>query len=229
MIDPILTIVEEVKENLYQEKDFKTEIIEDSNYMVGYSNVIQNGVKGEEFITRVTLYENGKVVSVKNTDSVETKSPVNRIVKTGSRTHFAIGNTGVWAWPTRSGYYISTYFGADYDLGYYRYHQAVDITGTGCGSPIYAANDGTVSVVHDWQGTLNYSNKDYLGTYVQINHNNGYQTVYAHLSKRYVAAGEAVQMGQVIGTMGTTGQSTGCHLHYEAWYGGSRFNPLELY
>ena len=125
----------EIKSDL-QEKEYKTEVVEDSNYYVGYTNIVQNGVPGEELVTRSIKKENGKILDVVNISTVETKAPINRIVKTGSRTQFVIGNTGIWIWPTKSGYVITTYFGHDNGLGYYRYHSAIDIAGLGCNSPI---------------------------------------------------------------------------------------------
>lgn len=223
LINPVLTVVEETTETKYQEKKFSTEIIKDESIFVGYSEVVQQGANGEEYVTMKILKENGKVLTALTTDSVETKAPINRIVKTGARTEFVVGNTGIWVWPTRvSGSYISTYFGWDSDLGYTRFHYAIDITGTGCGSPIYAANDGTVEkVAYDSRG---------LGNYIVVNHNNGYVTWYCHLQTRgYVSVGQAVEMGQVIGKMGDTGYSFGCHVHFITSYNGTRFNPLQLY
>lgn len=222
LISPIFTLVQETKEVAYQEKKFKTEIVEDSNFYVGYSQVIQQGINGQELVTRSVLRENGKVITALNISTIETKPATNRIVKTGNRTAYVVGNTGVWAWPTRSGYYISTYFGYDSDTyTYTRYHEAIDITGTGCGSPIYAANDGTVTKV---------TSNQYLGNYIEINHNNGYKTQYAHLIDRgYVSVGQAVSMGQLIGRMGNTGESYGCHVHFVGIHNGVKFDPLQLY
>lgn len=221
LINPVLTITEETTEVEFKEKKFKTEIIEDSSIYVGYSEVIQSGSNGEELVTTKVLRENGKVQTALVTNSIETKPAINRIVKTGSRTQYVVGNTGVWAWPTRSGYYISTYYGWDSGLGYSRWHSALDITGTGCGSPIYAANDGTVI-------TVRYN--DSLGYYIEINHNNGYKTLYAHMADSgNVSVGQAVEMGQQIGRMGSTGYSTGCHLHFGTSYNGNNFDPFQLY
>lgn len=219
-IKPIITLVEETKEQVLQEKEYKTEVVEDPNYYVGYTNIVQNGVPGEELVTRSIKKENGKILDVVTISTVETKAAINRIVKTGSRTQFVIGNTGIWIWPTRSGYVITTYFGHDNGLGYYRYHGAIDIAGLGCNSPIYAANDGTVI-------TAKYNSS--LGNYVEINHNNGYITLYGHMSKLLVQKGQGVEMGQVIGLMGDTGYSFGCHLHFQARYNNQIFDPLTLY
>lgn len=77
-----------------------------------------------------------------------------------------------------------------------------------CGTPIYAWNDGKVIVSQaGWNGGY--------GTYIIIKHYNGTQTLYSHLSKLSVSVGKTVEKGDLIGLMGTTGRSTGCHLHFE--------------
>jgi murein DD-endopeptidase MepM/ murein hydrolase activator NlpD len=98
------------------------------------------------------------------------------------------------------------------------FHYAVDL-GTGCSAPIYAANSGVVRFA-GWSGTY--------GNYVQIDHGGGVWTGYAHIRPggTFVGVGEWVGAGQNIASSGTTGASTGCHLHYEVWIGGSRINPI---
>lgn len=95
----------------------------------------------------------------------------------------------------------------------------VDVANS-CGTPIYASADGSVAISDPvgWNGGF--------GKYIKVIHANGTETVYAHLSKILVAAGESVLRGQLIGNMGTTGRSTGCHLHFEVH--GAR-NPLVKY
>jgi murein DD-endopeptidase MepM/ murein hydrolase activator NlpD len=98
------------------------------------------------------------------------------------------------------------------------FHYAVDL-GTGCSAPIYAANSGVVRFA-GWSGTY--------GNYVQIDHGGGVWTGYAHIRPggTFVGAGQWVEAGQNIASSGTTGASTGCHLHYEVWVGGTRINPI---
>lgn len=100
------------------------------------------------------------------------------------------------------------------------FHYAVDL-GTGCSAPIYAANSGVVRFA-GWSGTY--------GNYVQIDHGGGVWTGYAHIRPggTFVGVGEWVGAGQNIASSGTTGASTGCHLHYEVWIGGSRINPIDF-
>ena len=95
-------------------------------------------------------------------------------------------------------------------------HTGLDICGP-TGTPIRAAASGTVSYV-------NYSNVSY-GNCVKISHGNGVETLYAHMSNIYVTEGQYVGMGELIGTMGSTGNSTGPHLHLEIRSSGSALNP----
>ena len=101
--------------------------------------------------------------------------------------------------------------------GYRSYHQAVDIYQP-TGTPVVAADDGTV-VLTSW---LRYS----YGYHVIIDHGDGVQTLYAHLSVIEVEVGQAVSKGQEIGKVGTTGRVTGPHLHFEVIEGGVRRNPF---
>jgi LysM repeat protein len=114
--------------------------------------------------------------------------------------------SGNFMWPA-SGYLTQSYW-----LG----HQAIDIGGA-TGLPIYASDTGYVAAT-GWMGGY--------GNYIVINHGNGFETLYAHLSEIRVIAGQGVQRGHVIGLMGSTGRSTGPHLHFEIRQGGVKRNPV---
>jgi len=101
--------------------------------------------------------------------------------------------------------------------GYKRFHAGIDI-GNKTGTPIYATADGVV------QSTSRGSD---LGKLITINHGYGYKTRYGHLSKIEVKRGQKVRRGDLIGLMGSTGYSTGPHLHYEVRKDGKAVNPLE--
>ncbi len=105
-------------------------------------------------------------------------------------------------------------------LGYTRMHKGVDFAAP-TGTPIYAAGDGVV-VMAGRNGSY--------GNYVRIRHNREYQTAYAHMSRiaRGIREGVRVRQGQVIGYVGSTGRSTGPHLHYEVLRAGRQVNPLEI-
>lgn len=95
-----------------------------------------------------------------------------------------------------------------YDWGILHYCNAIDIANH-CGTPIHAAAAGTVILADNYGWNGGY------GHYVKIRHSNGVITLYAHFQSIYVKKGQKVQSGEVIGLMGTTGHSTGCHLHFE--------------
>ncbi len=105
-------------------------------------------------------------------------------------------------------------------LGYTRMHKGVDFAAPS-GTPIYAAGNGTVAYAGRHGG---------YGNYLKIRHNGTYETAYAHLKEfaRGVRAGNRVEQGQVIGYVGTTGRSTGPHLHYEVLLSGKQVNPLRI-
>jgi len=100
------------------------------------------------------------------------------------------------------------------------YHKALDIANKSAPA-ILAADSGTV-VVAGWPDGYGYGNR------VVIDHGNGYKTLYAHLSRVYVVVGQTVGRGATIGRMGSTGRSTGTHLHFEVIRGGVYINPLSV-
>jgi murein DD-endopeptidase MepM/ murein hydrolase activator NlpD len=119
--------------------------------------------------------------------------------------------TGYFTWPA-SNHYLS---GNDYWSG----HLAIDIA-AGTGAPIYAADSGMVVYAGAISGGY--------GNMVMIDHGNGYQTLYAHLSSIVASCGSSVYQGSVIGYAGSTGHSTGPHLHFEIRYMGGFINPWSV-
>jgi murein DD-endopeptidase MepM/ murein hydrolase activator NlpD len=122
----------------------------------------------------------------------------------------AIG-TGGFVWPSPM-HYVS---GNDYWSG----HLAIDIA-SGIGTGISASDSGVV-VFSGWS-TVGY------GIMIMVDHGNGYQTLYAHLSQTNVSCGQSVSQGQIIGLGGSTGNSTGPHLHFEVRFGGGFINPWQV-
>jgi len=119
-------------------------------------------------------------------------------------------------WPVKRGYISSAYgYRSDPFTGKKVFHKGVDIP-SAMGSPIHALAAGMVT----------YSgNKNGFGNMVEIDHGNGYSTRYAHISKLVVATGDRIDQDQVIAEIGSTGRSTGPHLHLEMFKDGRRFNP----
>lgn len=216
LIEPIITIVEETHTVSEEDVKYKTVQEEDDTKYVGYSEVIQQGKPGRSLITRKIKKENGQIKNAIIVSSEVLKEPVNKIVKTGKKTSYAAGSTTDWGWPTIANYTLTDGFAWRWG----KMHLAQDIAGLGCGTPIYAINDGTViTAEYHWS----------FGNYVEINHNNGYISLYAHMSSLNVSVGQAVSMGQQIGTMGETGESYGCHLHLQVEHNGTYFDPMTLY
>lgn len=128
---------------------------------------------------------------------------------------------GEWRWPLDPQFtLITTYFG--YSAFHSGNHGAIDIGNGGInGANIYAMKGGEVIVAK----TTYTPGYDY-GMYVVIDHGNGYQSLYAHCSAIYVSVGQMVNKGDVIGLVGSTGWSTGPHLHFEIRKDGTRVDPL---
>ena len=130
-----------------------------------------------------------------------------------------VGGDFMWPLPYKSSIYISTYYGVRTYFGYREWHPAIDITGGVYGLPIYAANSGYVK-------TSKYSYS--YGYNVMIDHGGGYFTLYAHCSALACSAGQWVNKGDIIAYVGSTGNSTGPHLHFEVWENYERTNPLNF-
>ncbi len=127
-------------------------------------------------------------------------------------------NPGGYIWPVDSRYITSTVGGRASPGGVgSTNHKGTDIGRVGYTSPIYASKAGTVIVSQ-------YSRS--YGNYVAISHGNGNTTLYGHMSSRKVEVGQYVNQGDVIGITGSTGNSTGPHLHFEVVENGVRVNPL---
>lgn len=135
----------------------------------------------------------------------------------------AASGTGSLIWPVPCSTRVTSRFGnrSDPFTGETRYHSGIDIDGYGNdGGAIVAADAGTVI-------TATYS--DGYGNYIIIDHGNGYQTLYAHMSGMAVGQGSAVAQGQTIGYLGATGRATGTHCHFEVFINGSRADPAGFF
>lgn len=118
--------------------------------------------------------------------------------------------TGTFLWPANN------HFLSGFDYTPEANHQGIDIDGED-GDPVYAADNGVIVFAgwNDWG----------YGNVIVISHGNGWQTLYAHLSAYYVGCGQSVWQGNVIGTIGNTGNSSGSHLHFEMMFNGEHVNP----
>lgn len=133
----------------------------------------------------------------------------------------SVQGTGKLTWPTPSSMLVTSQFGMRKHpvYGDYRMHYGIDI-GASYGVNILAADTGTV-IISEYSSSY--------GNYVVISHGSGVTTLYAHMSSRLVKEGDKVSQGSVIGKVGSTGASTGAHLHFEVSINGSRVNPLNYF
>ena len=154
-----------------------------------------------------TAYLSGKYLK-----TVSTATPVKPVITTTT------SKSSGFSWPTTQRY-ISSRFGyrSDPFNKTRSKHNGIDISGPS-GAPIRATSEGIVKITG--------YNKNGWGKYIRINHGNGLESIYAHLSSYQVRPGQRVVKGQLIGRMGTTGRSTGVHLHYEMRKNGTPVNPL---
>lgn len=226
LINPIVDVVVETHNVIDQASQYKTVTQEDASMDYGKEVVVSEGQDGMDRLTTKIKTVNGETTNVVIVSSETLTPSVDKVVKVGTKIYAGGGTapimSGSWAWPTISQYYISSYFG--YRWG--KVHEAIDIAGSGEGSPIYAAGSGVV---------VTSQNKGSLGNHITIDHGNGYYTLYAHLHSRNVTVGQTVQRGQQIGTMGHTGFATGTHLHFGLYRNGMPYrdgtplDPLSLY
>ena len=250
LISPVLDIV--VEKNVVEDLDKPYDTIEkeDASMDLGTTTVETEGVNGLQRVTEKIQYINGEAQPAYIANVEVLKEPVNKVVIKGTKVTYSGGSnvytgsidpaisSGSWGWPTVSPYVITSYF----EWRWGRLHEGIDISGCGMGSPIFAIESGTVLSTVD--GCSNYGSiydscGDYFGNHVWIQHPNGVYAVYAHMiSGLAVSPGQQVSKGQVIGYMGSSGSSTGTHLHLGTFYGGTKygaygggtvFNPLSLY
>ena len=241
LISPIISIVVEKHAVEEETQKYTTEIKYDDEMVVGYSYTEREGENGLDKVTRKYQYINGQLADVALINSVEIKPSVSKIVVKGDKYIPNVADLSSWAWPTNRPYTITT--GYQYRWG--TFHAAIDIY-VGFGSPIYAANNGTVHSVGSGCIRGNTRCNGGRGNYVIINHNiGGYYTQYMHLNSVLVRPGQTVSKGQKIATMGNTGSVVptpaygssslaGTHLDFGLWVGvpyrgGHTLNPFSVY
>ena len=220
--NPQISIVEESYVVKDIESQFKTEEKYDDNLIMGEERVDREGANGLDRVSQKVKKVNGTIVYVDLQNKSVLKDPVSKIVIKGNKYIPDVGSLTNWGWPTDSGWTLSSNYGYRSMWGSRELHTGLDVAGTGYGSRIYATNNGRVMIAE-----YHYS----YGNYVVINHNNGYMSVYGHMSKIAAKVGQVVARGDVIGYVGCTGSCTGPHVHYEIWKGQkyNHINPSVLY
>lgn len=211
---PMLTVTVEKRINYIEYIPYETKQIYDSSLTKGTKKTTQEGENGENNITAVVtlvnLQETNRIIE----NSEHICDPVTEIIRIGTKEKPKTAATGRFSKPVNGGY-VSSAFG-NRSRGY---HTGIDYA-ISYGTPIYASDGGTVTY-SGWSGGYGYM--------IKINHGNGYETLYAHCSKLKVSSGKKVAKGQVIAYVGSTGNSTGPHLHFEIRKNGSYKNPANFY
>jgi murein DD-endopeptidase MepM/ murein hydrolase activator NlpD len=195
---------------------YSTETKKDDSKYSDYVKVLQEGVDGKQNCVDRVHYINGIEVAREAVTRTVTKQPVNKIVLTGTKKR-PVNEKGVasgkFMWPAPSLHTITSTFGSRWGA----FHKGIDISGSGAYGKVIVAADGGVVSLAGWN--------DGYGKCVIINHGNGKKTLYGHCSSLLVSSGQSVSRGQAIARVGSTGDSTGPHLHFEVIVGGSHVNP----
>ena len=208
---PVLTIKHTQTVSRTEPVPFDVEQIEDASLYEGRTVVEQEGKPGtSQVMARVTTVD-GVEIDKRILSSRTLTQPVVQIEKIGTKERPATTGSGTFANPTAGN--LSSRYGTRWD----RSHNGIDICGA-LNTAIKAADGGIVTYA-GWM--------DGYGNYIIIDHENGYQTAYAHCNSIDVAVGDRVTKGEEIAKMGSTGRSTGVHLHFEVKKDGQFVNPLE--
>lgn len=207
--------------------EVKTEY--DDSQSSSYKKVKTEGKNGEEEVTIRTTFTDGMQTDAVETDSKIITKAVDEVVVKGSKdgvveesssvskSSSGSSASGTFCWPVPYTHSISSY----YEWRWGRMHNGIDIASGGIsGQPIVASDGGTVIQAGD--------KGDGYGNYVIIDHGNGYKTLYGHCSSLAVSYGQYVSQGETIGYVGSTGNSTGPHLHFEIIYNSNKLNPLQF-
>lgn len=207
---PFLSIETVKKVSYTKEIPYKTKEIKNNEEYKTYKKVIKEGKEGEKEITDEVTYENGKEVERKTIKETILSIPEEEEVEVGTLQTPVKKATGIFKMPVSG--VLTSGFGSRWGT----VHKGIDL-GAPAGTPVHASDGGVVTFA-------GWNNGGY-GYLVKISHENGLETYYAHNSKVAVSAGDRVYQGQVIAYVGSTGDSTGNHLHFEVRENGFAKNP----
>ncbi len=193
----------------------------------GTKKTAQKGKNGKVKVTELVTYIDSKKSYTGVVSEVVIKEPTDEIILIGTKSNSssnAYTPSKSFIWPTKGATAISSYYGyRSASISGWSFHGGIDIVlgyGSSAGIPVVASASGTVVTAYSgWRG---------YGHTVVIDHGNGIKTRYAHMYPGSIAVrvGQKVYQGQQIGRIGSTGNSTGPHLHFEVLVGGNKVNPL---
>jgi len=202
---------------------YKTSKVNDEKLYIGDQRPSGTGKDGERAITAEVVLLDGKEQNRTILETVVTREPVEEVIRVGAMKFNETSTIGdgvatmKFIYPMPDCKKVSSPFGPRWG----RLHAGVDFSGTGnvYGMNIIAADGGKV-IQSGWDGGYGYV--------VVIDHGNGYKTLYAHCSALVVTVGQKVTQGQLIAKAGSTGNSTGAHLHFEIRVNGTPQNPMNF-
>ena len=211
-----LSVITEMRKTSDISVPYKSTVQKTNEQVIGYNKVSVTGVAGVNRVTEDIVMLNGEVQSTATVDTVVVVEPVNEVILKGTAKSKAsaaqkqAAHSAGFIFPLPSGSWkVSSYYGDG------RNHKGVDICAKS-GTEIYAVADGKV-VLSRWNGDYGYC--------VIVEHTDGTRTLYAHARQLCCNVGDTVSAGEVIALVGTTGQSTGNHLHFEVVAGGRNVDP----
>ena len=211
-VQPLLSVRLTKEVTVEESIAYATQTEETASLLRGEKEVKVAGQEGKKLVTYNITEANGVTLEKDVLNEVVLQEPVTQVVSQGTSTLAVAsrGSTGPLSWP-KTGKINSPY--GSRSRGF---HTGIDISAR-TGDPIKAAAGGKV-VTAGWTGSYGYC--------VVIDHNNGLKTRYAHLSKVQCSVGQTVQRGEQVGLAGSTGNSTGPHLHFEVIVNGETKNPM---
>ncbi|MEF3309436.1 peptidoglycan DD-metalloendopeptidase family protein [Paenibacillus sp. GYB004] len=210
ILQPQLSVKTVEKKIETLEVPFGTVYQQDNTMRAGTSQILVSGRAGVKKITYNLVKVNGLITEEMAVEEEMVQAPVEEVIKQGTKVIPGIGS-GSFAWPITSPK-LTSEFGKRWG----KLHAGTDAVSSD--KSIRASDHGKV----EFAGT-----KNGYGNCIIIDHQNGYKTLYAHLSKIEVKDGQVIEKGEKIGVMGSTGNSTGVHLHFEVLKGDQQENPLK--
>ena len=191
-------------------------VITDDSMFEDERRILVAGRDGHEQTEFILTRENGKLTDYEQLETEVLARAVTEVVKVGTRQRLS---TGSYIWPVDSDCYLTSFYGRRSVRIGSSNHQGLDMASYQ-GSPIYAADGGVVIYADSYGG---------FGNMVKIEHDNGDVTYYAHCNRLLVSEGDIVAQGDQIAEMGSTGVSSGVHLHFEYHPdGGSSADPMDI-
>ncbi|MGB7594108.1 MAG: M23 family metallopeptidase [Erysipelotrichaceae bacterium] len=215
-MNPVLDVNVKLESTVVESVEYATQYIKDKTLLQNTRVVVKKGVEGSKEVTYSVTMKNGYEETIAIVKETQLKAPVGSIVKVGTkRTLLRVSGSNFGVVTGR----LSSNFGWRHDpiSGAVKFHSGIDIA-TRTGTPIYAWGEGTV-IEAGFNNTQGY--------HVIIRHSSSLTTSYLHMSKMLVRVGQHVVTGQRIGLVGSTGYTTGAHLHFTVTRNGSYVSPWD--